>query len=112
MLLAWNAQPVCGAGALARVSRINLITSHRDQRHLQSLERSQQAKNLFSLATSRKSHYCIPANDHSEVSMNSFYRMHEQRRRSSRIQSSRNLACNDAAFAHASDHNSTIAAVK
>ena len=83
----------------------DLIARHRNQRHLQPLDRRQQLQNLLRLPASRKRQHHVAAHNHPQIPVQRFHRMQIQRRRSRRTQRRRNLPRNQPALSHARDHH-------
>ncbi len=97
-------------GKLTAVAGKHGIACHRDQLHFQPLDRRQQRKQFFGLATVRKCDHHVAARDHAEIAVNCFCRMQKQRRRSRRTESRCDLARDQSALAHSGDDDARAAA--
>jgi hypothetical protein len=84
------------------------IAAEGDERVALSLERGEQAQNLFGFAAGRKRDDHVAGHEHAQVAVHGLRGMQKQRRGASGAERGGDFLRDDAAFAHAGDHDAAV----
>ena len=92
--------------------RVEFIAGHGDQRHAQPLHGSQHLQDFGRLAAGRQRQHYVATHHHAQVAVHGFGGMQKQRGTASGGERGRDLARDQSALAHASDHDAAGATIQ